>query len=118
MTKPQTVPNGNLQAMSDLATQSLTAMSGALTAWMRDTGKVHAEAVRFLNERFEKDMELLTRFAQCRKPEDIATLQSKALAALVSDYVQESQTMFGLLGALSSHGMEQAQKMAPRPAPR
>jgi len=119
MTKPQAAaPNGNIQAMSELARQSLTAMSGAYAAWLQDAGKVQAETVRFLNERFEKDMDLLTQFAHCRRPEEIAALQSKAFAALVSDYARESQTLFGLLGSLSTHGIERIQKLAVPPSPR
>ncbi len=119
MTKPQAPSaNGNIQAISELARQSLTAMSGAYASWLQDAGKVQAETVRFLNERFEKDMDLLTQFAHCRRPEEIAALQSKAFATLVSDYAHESQTLFGLLGTLSTRSIEQVQKLAVPPSPR
>ncbi|MFC4762890.1 phasin family protein [Dyella koreensis] len=112
---PKSTPNvsaGNVQAMSDMARQSLTAMSGAFSAWMHDASKVQAETVRFLNERFEKDMALLTQFAQCKRPDEIAALQAKLLTSLVTDYMEESRTMLTLLGNVSKHNLEQVEKMA------
>jgi hypothetical protein len=113
MSKPQTATaNESISTMSDLAKQSLSALSGAMTAWLHDAGKVQAEAIRFLNERMQKDMDLLGQFSECQTPQDIASVQARLLTSLVTDYAQESQAMFSLLGTLSKHNLDHLHKVA------
>lgn len=119
-TKTHATPEfeAGLEGISEAARQSLETMSGAFSTWLQDTSRMQAEAVRFLGERFNKDMALIGRLSQCRRPEDVRALQTQLVGELVADYMNESKTMFSLLGEASSHGLDLVKKSAPRPAAR
>ncbi|NCT66194.1 MAG: hypothetical protein GXC76_00975 [Rhodanobacteraceae bacterium] len=116
-TKAHATPEfvAGLEGMSEAARQSLATMSGAFSTWLQDASRMQGEAVRFLGERFHKDMELIGRLSQCKRPEDVLSLQTQLVGELIADYMNESKTMFSLLGEASKHGLDLVKKSAPRP---
>ena len=75
-TKAHATPEfvAGLEGMSEAARQSLATMSGAFSTWLQDASRMQGEAVRLLGERFHKDMELIGRLSQCKRPEDVLSL--------------------------------------------
>lgn len=116
MSQQQTFPPAfaGFENMSDIARQSLETMSGAFSTWLHDAGRMQAEAIRFLSDRFNKDVQLIAEFSQCKRPEDVIAVQTRLVNDLVSDYMSESKTMFSLLGEASKHGLEIAQRAVPK----
>lgn len=58
MANADTTPEfaAELEHVSQAAQQSLARMSGAFSSWLHDTTRVQKEAVRFLGERFDKEL--------------------------------------------------------------
>ena len=104
---PFAIPAG-FDAMSDVARQSFDSMNKAFSAWMQNTNKIQAEAMRFVNERFNKDMQILSRFSTCRKPEDFVALQSQLVTEIASDYMAEGAKLYELLGKLQKEALSTA----------
>lgn len=90
-------PDG-MADISAIAKQSFDAMSGAFSTWLRDANRFQAEAIRFLNDRFNKDVQMMSQFATCKKPEEIFELQTKLMSSLVSDYMAEGTKILELFG--------------------
>ena len=101
MTKPEQnaskAPDG-MADMSAMTKQSFDAMSGAFSTWLREANRFQAEALRFLNDRFAKDVRMMSQFATCKKPEEIFELQAKLMSSLVSDYMAEGTKVLELFG--------------------
>jgi Phasin protein len=100
------------EAMSALTKQTFDTMSSAYSGWLRNATKVQAEAIRFINDRFTKDIEMMSQFAQCKKPEDIAALQAKLVSSLVADYTAESTKIIALFSDVAKEGLEGLTKTA------
>jgi hypothetical protein len=101
MTKPEQTVSKNADGMGDISAitkQSFDAMSGAFSTWLRDANRFQAEAIRFLNDRFNKDIQMMSQFATCKKPEEIFELQAKLANSLVSDYMAEGTKVLELFG--------------------
>jgi len=92
--------------VSVLARQSFDAMSGTFSAWLRDANRFQAEAIRFLNDRFNKDIQMMSQFTACRKPEEFFDLQAKLMSGLVSDYMAEGTRVLELFGDVAKTEME------------
>ncbi|HZP67417.1 MAG TPA: phasin family protein [Rudaea sp.] len=95
-TNPFAMPD--LGAMSDSAKSAIEAMSKTYMSWFKNANRVQAEAIRFLSDRFAKDLALASRFGACRKPEDFVAVQSEVATELVKDYMEESAKFVALFG--------------------
>jgi len=94
--------DNGLGDMSPLTRQSFDTMSRAFSSWLRDANRFQSEAIRFMNERFIKDIDMMSQFATCKKPEELLALQAKLANDLVSDFVAEGTKLLELLGDESS----------------
>jgi hypothetical protein len=101
------VPNG-FESMSGVAQQSFDSMSKAFSGWLTNANRMQAETIRFVNDRFNKDLQVLSRFGNCRKPEDFIALQSELMTELVSDYMAEGARFFALLGDAQKDAVQAA----------
>lgn len=90
-----------VDATNHVARQSFDTMSQAFSNWMRNANRVQAETIRFMNERFTKDLQAFSRVGACRKPEDFVGLQSELLTQLVADYMEEGARMMKLFGNMA-----------------
>ena len=91
-------PQWNLGATTESTKASLDTMSKAYANWLKNANRLQAEAVRFVSDRFNKDLELLSRFGSCKRPEDFLTVQSEAMTQLASDYMTEGAKWVALCG--------------------
>lgn len=87
---PKTI--GDLPAIA----QSLDTMSNAFSAWLRNANRAQAEAIRFLSDRFNKDLEMMLELAGCRNRKDIFGLRANFASDLVADYIAEGTRVFAL----------------------
>lgn len=103
------VPAG-MEEMSAVAKQSFDAMAGTFSEWLRGANRFQAEAIRFLNQRFQKDIEMMSQFATCKKPEQIFELQARLASTMVSDYMAEGTRLLELFGDAAKGEVEEFSK--------
>jgi len=99
--------HNGLGDMSPLTRQSFDAMSSAFSGWMRHANRFQSEAIGFINDRFIKDIDMMSRFAMCKKPEELFALQAKLANDLVADYVAEGTKLLELLGEVAKEKTEE-----------
>ena len=97
---PFAVPEG-MPAVPGFSKESFEWMSNAYSEWLHNTNRVQAEVIRFMGDRFSKDVKMMSRFAECRKPEDFLKLQSEIVTELAADYQQEGAKILALFGEAS-----------------
>ena len=100
------------EAISAVAKESFDAMSGAFSSWLKNSNRLQAEAIRFLNDRFNKDVEMMSQFASCTKPEELFSLQAKLASTLVSDYTAEGARILALFSDVAKDGAAEFSKAA------
>jgi len=91
-------PLWNLDSATESTKASFDTMSKAYANWLKNANSLQAEAVRFVSERFNKDLELLSRFGSCKRPEDFLGVQSDAMTQLANDYMAEGAKWVALVG--------------------
>lgn len=92
--------------------ESLDTVSKAFSEWMNNANRMQAELIRFVGERFSKDVDLVSRFASCKQPDEFVRLQAEALTELASDYMQEGAKIFGLFSEASRETLGEFAKSA------
>jgi len=97
---PFKLPEG-FPGLTAAARDSFDSMTHAYSDWLQNANRVQAEMIRFVGERFSKDVAMMSRFAECRKPEDYLKLQGVLLTELAADYQQEGTRILELFGDAS-----------------
>ncbi len=95
-TNPFQLPD--FTAMTASTQASFETMSKAYANWLKGANRLQTEAIRFVGDRFNKDLQILSRFGSCTKPEDFLSLQSEATTQLVNDYLEQGAKWIALLG--------------------
>ena len=81
MSKSKQSPFGNgMPSIPGFNNESFAWMSSAFSEWLHNTNRVQAEVIRFMGERFSKDVKMVSRFAECRNPEDFMKMQNQVLS--------------------------------------
>lgn len=106
---PFTLPEG-FGAFAGPSQQSFEAMSHAYSEWLRNANRMQAELIRFIGDRFSKDVNLISKFTGCKQPEEFLKLQSEALTDLTNDYMQEGARIFALFTETSKATAEEFTK--------
>ena len=89
------------ESASKLAEESFTTMSHAFSNWLRNANRMQTETIRFMSERFNKDMLAFSRFGECKKPEEFAQVHSELVTQMVNDYMEEGTKLVALFGDLA-----------------
>jgi len=89
---------------------SFDSMSHAFSEWLHNANRVQAEMIRFIGDRFSKDVDLISRFAGCKQPEEFLRMQAEALTELTGDYMQEGARIFGLFSQASKETLDEFAK--------
>ena len=89
------------ETFSTINDQSLNLFTDAFTRWVTNCNETSSELLRFVNERFDKDLKLAARFAECKRPEDFLALQTQLVTTMIADYAQEATKLAGMLTASS-----------------
>jgi len=102
---PFAMPQG-MPAFPGLGKESFEWMSTAFSEWLGNANRMQAEMIRFMGDRYAKDMKMITRFAGCRKPEDFVKLQSEVAAELAADYQEQGARILALFGDASKQAWQ------------
>lgn len=94
---PFGVPVG-FSELSESTQTSFAAVTRAYSEWLHGANRLQAEMFRFGADRFNKDVALLSRFGQCREPEEFLKLQSDAMAELAHDYLEQGSRIVKMFG--------------------
>lgn len=92
--------------------EGIPAVSKAYSDWLHNANRVQAEMIRFVGERFSKDLNLVSRFAACKQPDEFLRLQGEVMSELASDYMQEGARIFSLFGDASKQSLQSFAKTA------
>jgi len=95
-------------AMPANVKESFDNMTRAFTGWMTNANRMQAETIRFMNDRFNKDMQAFTRFGACKKPEEFMSLQSELVAELVKDYMEEGNKVVAMFADMARSAVPSA----------
>lgn len=106
---PFGLPDG-FGAFAAPSQQSFEAMSHAYSEWLHNANRMQAELIRFIGDRFGKDVNLISRFTGCKQPDEFLKLQSEALTDLTNDYMQEGARIFALFTEASKATAEEFTK--------
>ena len=113
MSRPEQTASKTSNGAADISAitkQSLDATSDAFSIWLRDANRFQAEAIRFLNDRFNKDFQMMSQFAACKKLEEVFEMQAKLANELVSDYMAEGTKVLELFGDAVKDEVEEVSK--------
>jgi len=90
--------------------ESFESMSKAFSDWLSNANRMQTEMARFISDRFNKDVTMISRFASCKKPEDFLQLQAELVRDLTNDYLQEGAKIFGLFSDAAKEGFGELRK--------
>ena len=63
-----------------------------------------------MGDRYSKDVKMMARFAECRKPEDFLKLQSEIAAELAADYQEQGARILAMFGDASKQAWQDVTK--------
>jgi hypothetical protein len=106
---PFAMPEG-MPTLPGLGKESFEWMSTAFSEWLSNANRMQAEVIRFIGDRYSKDVKMMMRFAECRKPEDFLKLQSELAAELTADYQEEGARLLALFGDASKQAWQEIAK--------
>jgi len=106
---PFAMPEG-MPAFPGFGKESFEWMSNAFSEWMGNANRMQAEVIRFMGDRYSKDVKMMARFAECRKPEEFLKLQSELAAELAADYQEQGARILALFGDASKQAWHEVTK--------
>src|ERR1700739_1116562 len=104
----------SVASFSDATKQSNERLTGAFSEAFKNANRIQGEMIRFATIRFNKDAAALSRFAECKSPQDVLQVQSQLFAELSADYLQESERVLSLFGEITRESLERFAKDAKR----
>ena len=105
------LPEGNI-LNTGATRESFESMSNAFSDWLQSANRVQTEMIRFIGDRFSKDLNLLSRLAGCKQPDEFLRVQAEAVSEIASDYMQEGAKLLALFGEASRSGAEEITRTA------
>lgn len=99
---PFVTPNDGIPGFSKESFQSL---AQAFSEWTNNGNRIQAELARFVSDRFNKDVALISRFAACKDPGEFIALQSEMVTGLTNDYLQEGAKIFALSSEIAKNSL-------------
>jgi len=106
---PFNLPEG-FPGFPPAAKETFDSMSSAFSDWLHNANRMQAEMIRFMGDRFSKDVSLISRFASCRQPDEFLRLQAEAMSELASDFMQEGAKIAGMFSEASRESLGKVAK--------
>jgi len=94
-----TVPNA--EAMWNMDPQSFEAVANTYRAWFTQANKMRDETIRFVRERFTKELEAAVQLAGCTNPTEALAMQAEFANKMAADYLAEGQKIVELMGEMA-----------------
>jgi hypothetical protein len=82
--------------------QSIDAVTRSYRTWFDQASRMRDEAVRFAQDRFEKEIEAAVQLARCTNPTDAFTVQAEFATKMAADYLAEGQKIVALMGDMAT----------------
>jgi hypothetical protein len=95
--------------------ESFEALSEVFSESVRNGNRIQAELLRFVGDRFSKDVALISRLAACKEPTAFLNLQSELVTGLTNDYLQEGAKIFALASEVAKENFGKFAKAATPP---
>lgn len=99
-------PHSNAEVLWGMDPQSLETVTRTYRTWFNQANRMRDEAMRFAQDRFEKELEAAVQFSRCTNATEAFTLQAEFANRMATDYLAEGQKMVELMG-------EMAKELAP-----
>ncbi len=77
--------------------QSMQTVLKSYNTWLQNACRVQTEMLRFINKRIRAEMEMPTRFADCKNPADVVERQMTFARMMFEDYADEGRKMLDLM---------------------
>ena len=91
------------ETMWNIDPQSIEAMTNAYRALLSQANRMQDETMRFVKERFTKDVEAVAQLARCTNPIEAFVVQAEFVQKMAADYLEESQTLVDFTGEITKH---------------
>jgi hypothetical protein len=82
--------------MWNIDPQSIEAVTNTYRAWLSQANKMQEETMRFVQDRFTKELEAAAQLARCTNPMDALALQAQVAQKRATDYFEEGQKLVEL----------------------
>lgn len=102
----------NFSGFPGFSKESFEALSEVFTDSVRNGSRIQAELLRFVGDRFSKDVALISRLAACKEPTAFLNLQSELVSGLTNDYLQEGAKIFALASEVAKENIGKFAKTA------
>lgn len=94
-----TVPT--VETMWNIDPQSIEAIAETYKAWLSQANRLQDETMRFVQERFAKELEAAAQLARCTNPAEAFAVQAEFAQTMAADYFAEGQKMVELTGEMA-----------------
>jgi hypothetical protein len=94
-------PFPNAEAMWNMDPQSFEAVTNTYRAWFNQANRVRDETIRFVQERFRKELEAAVKLAGCTNPTEAFAVQAEFANKMAADYFEEGQKIVELMGEIA-----------------
>ena len=89
------------ETMWILDPQSIEAVSNTYRAWLSQANRMQDETMRFVQERFTKELEAAALLARCTSPIEAFAVQADFAQKMAADYFEEGQKLVELTGDIA-----------------
>lgn len=101
-------------AIWGMAPPAIDAMAKTYTMWLNQANRLRDEAMRFAQERINKEIEAATQLGRCTNPSDAFAVQADFANTMAADYLTESKRMVELVGDLAKEVSTATESPKPR----
>jgi hypothetical protein len=88
-------------AMWNIDPQSVEAVTNTYRAWFNQANRMRDESIRFMQERFKKELEAAVKLAACTNPTEAFAVQAEFANKMAADYFEEGQKIVELMGEIT-----------------
>ena len=88
------------ETMWSMDPQSIEAVTNTYRAWVNQANRMQGETMRFVQERFTKELEAAAQLARCKNPIEAFAVQADFAQRMAADYLEESQKLVELTGEI------------------
>ena len=91
-------PFPNAEAMWNMDPQSFEAVTNTYRVWINQANRMRDETIRFVQERFTKELEAAVKLAGCTNATEALAVQAEFANKMAADYLEEGQKIVELMG--------------------
>ena len=89
------------EAMWNMDPQSFEAVTNTYRVWINQANRMRDETIRFVQERFTKELEAAVKLAGCTNPTEAFAVQAEFANKMAADYFEDGQKIVELMGEIA-----------------